>query len=324
VDKKKQLTVKLNSIKKNVFLKESNSSTKQAVAATIENGPSSNDDEKNTIYSFEDPPKIKVLQRNYSDDKSIFTKLPKIKHFIISGVAAILVGVILGFIMIKLLSDVDVKNAEDAGTIIRNPSDTEETPIESTTDSKSEAEDKVTYTFDEITQHMVQIGYFSSRETAEEWNKAYQQQNIEPFIWEKDNEYFIFVALAPSKEKADKLEADIKEIVPEAKDAFDKPWQVLAGTKEISSEEGDWITQGMTLWNEAVTVVNDQSSLSSDLQEKLKNWIDSAPDSLSDEGKVFHKTFQNWIENILDKNQFWQQQSLLISIFKAYEEYING
>jgi stage II sporulation protein B len=301
------------------------------VAAALDRTGNSEEEGKEFQYSSneEDPPKVQVLQRPYTNKSSIFAKIPRLKHLLVAGASATIVGVILGFIMLKLFSGVGI---EDEAQPVNGNTNNNNPGVTDSVDDDPEPSDSgdvdpnsaslVSYTYDGYSPQVVQIGYFTTEEKAKEWNAPFEAKNLEPFIWERENHYYVFVGLSMTKESADKTEATIKEMLPEAEEAFDKSWPVTSSNKETTEEEGNWIKEGMSLWQEIVSDLNGQSILTADMNNKLKTWYDKKPSGISDAGETFSTLFGSLLESN-EQTSEWRIHNQLLAILHGYEIYLN-
>jgi stage II sporulation protein B len=300
------------------------------VAAALDRTGNSDEEGKEFQYSSseEDAPKVQVLQRPYTNKTSIFSRIPRLKHLLVAGASATIVGVILGFIMLKLFSGVGTEDEAQPvnGNTNNNPGVTDSVEDDPEPSDSGNVDPNtaslVTYSFDGFSPQVVQIGYFTTEEKAKEWNAPFVANNIEPFIWERDDHYYVFAGLSMAKENADQIEATIKGILPEAEQAFDKSWPVTSSNKETTEEEGNWIKEGMTLWQETVSDFNSQSTITTDMNNKLKTWYDKKPSNISEAGETFSALFGSLLESS-EQSSEWSIHHQLIAVLHGYEIYLN-
>ncbi|WP_102026877.1 hypothetical protein [Salirhabdus sp. Marseille-P4669] len=329
-NKPKPITVRVNQQVKEFPIKHGHKAEEEIAASIDKNNRDSSDKSKftTTTSSFdENPPKIKVLERPYQSKKSFFASIPKFKHLFISGFSAILVGIVLGIIMLNLLSGVDADDEAEQASGTANVKETntegDTNPVGGTDGEKENPTNLIPVEFDGITAQVVQVGLYSSLESAENGNAPFVEANIDPVIWEKDNQFFVFIGLGFTKEQADQIETSIKDTIAEADGAFDKTWIVKPAKKETTEAEGKWIKEGMTLWQEAVTGYREQSTISSDTNEKLTSWLSEGPKELTESGEAFKSQYKAFIDTISNSEaSVWDREAQFITVLKAYETYL--
>ncbi|MBB6451924.1 hypothetical protein HNQ94_000345 [Salirhabdus euzebyi] len=321
--KQQQLSIRVNGEKYNHHEREKESAREEVAAALDRRSESFSDKEKENDKNLDDIPEVKILQRPYKNKKSLFSKIPSIKHLLIAGLSATFVGIIMGFVMLKLLSGVGTEETvqpanNNGGEGTANVGSNED---DETTGNPSEDNvDLVPITVDGFTPYIVQVGRFTTKEKAEEWEGKFLDKGIDPFIWESNGEFILFAGIGLSKDAAKQLELDIENAGFTPEDAFVKEWPILGKEKNLVDEEGTWVKNGLDTWKE---VVPSFSTNEAQAIEKLTAWYDAKPASLSSEGQELANNMDQYLETLTSNSNKWSKQNSLISILYTFENFLS-
>ncbi|QHS22912.1 hypothetical protein GWK91_08120 [Virgibacillus sp. MSP4-1] len=324
MDKKQNhISIRINGKEKEdqEHLSSVDENVKEEMAAALDNTSETDSfkEGQKTGYDFE-PPKIEVLKRNYKGKKSVFSMIPSMKRLLIAGTSAIVVGSLLGFIMLRVLSGVGVDENEEAGGTQNtdNPS-AEET---SAAANGTEASQGTVVQFDGYEPQVVQVGVYSTQAKAEERQAIFKDSGVHPYIWQRKDQYYLFAGVAMTDADIKNVEASIDSLGfdPE-KDTYVKAWKVVGGEHETSEAEAAWVKEGMGYWEEAVPLFSQPDSNFSELKTKMEQWYQKKPESISKEAEALSGSIQSLLN--LTEDEKWQQQHQMIRILHDYEKYLN-
>ncbi|MRG88217.1 hypothetical protein [Salinibacillus xinjiangensis] len=324
----KKLSVRINGEEKEVTAKSfyKDEDAKKEMAAALDQNREPRHSNQNNPFSYtsnqDEPPKVEVLQRPYQKKRSLFSNMPSLKRLVTAGVSAIIVGSILGFVLLNLLSGIDEPQQALGIEDETNQSATGTDGEDAVTTSPAN-ENTVAVSFDGVDSHVVQVGVYSSEGKAQERQNLFKDSGVYPFIWESEGMFYLFASLGLTNETAKQLETSIEELGfdPE-KDAFVKSWAVAASEKDISEAEGNWIKEGMSLWKETVPLATSYSEELSSQIDKTRSWYQNKPESISESGEQFAAKYNQLLEQ--SEESHWLVQNQLIGILHAYQQYMNS
>lgn len=298
-----------------------NYKTIDEIAASKENSNKPTDRNPYSFTNEKDPPEIKILKKvNPKRRKSVFHQYPKLKHFIISGVAAIFVGVVLGFIMLKIAAGMNTDDDAEPST----PSEQTETNSGDTENGSVPAAgtETTSVSFDPISAQVVQIGAFQTEAAAVEFSASYEAVGIKPIIWYRDELHYTFVGIANTENQIDVVEQSVNDLVEG--EPYSKEWVVAGKTKETSEIEGNWVKEGMNIWQEAISQFSTSQTLDDNTKENIANWLQTKPETMTDEAISFVQRWETLSETIQGEGQVFHIHHQLLQIFYEYETYINS
>ncbi|SEU08759.1 hypothetical protein SAMN05421676_11917 [Salinibacillus kushneri] len=324
MDKKQDhISVRINGKEKvnQNHLTSADENVQDELAAALDKTSDSNlrKEQAKTTHDFE-PPKVEVLKRKYKGKNSLFSHIPSFKRLITAGASAIVVGAILGFVMLRVLSGVGTDNSQEASNIQNNGSPSAEE--NSSANGSNDNSQGTTVSFDGFESHVVQVGVYSTKKKANERQAIFEESGVNPFIWKQEGQFYLFAAIAMTDSSIKETEANIDSLGfdPE-KDTYVKTWSVAAKDKETSETEANWIKEGMSYWEEAVPLLSQSKDGLSSIVAKMEEWYQTKPDSLSEGAETFSNSYQTFIN--LSGDEKWQLQHQLIKILYDYQSYIN-
>src|SRR5699024_2723194 len=138
------------------------------------------------------------------------------KPLLLSVVSAVVIGVLLGFIVLKMSSggaDVASEN---------QPSQPASQGVEAA--SKSENEDQESQRMiqlNELKAYVLQAGVYSEKENTEEVVSTFQSQGYPATIWEEENQYYVFTHIFTTEEQAKDA---VNQLEKNELEVYAKPW----------------------------------------------------------------------------------------------------
>lgn len=174
-------------------------------------------------------------------------------------ISALTIGLISGFTMLYLLTG---KEDSAADSIEKNIK-TEHTAT--STDSNTE-DPLVTYEFPSLQAFTLQIGVFSEKANAEQFIEWLDDKTFLPIIWPDDSLFYVFVGLASTQEQAENLKEKVSSLEAEA---FIKEWQTESFTKQVTTEEQQWLESFNALWESSLKDKKDIKNIKLNWQQLL-------------------------------------------------------
>src|SRR5699024_4947331 len=143
------------------------------------------------------------------------------KPVIIAIISAVCSGGLQRLAMLKVegtLEDYGVPQAKTS-SISENINDSDKTS--SMEDSRGHA----FYQLHKIKRFVIQGGVFEGKVIVKEWKESFQDAAFSPVIWPKEDNYYLFVGIAPAKEQANDIVKEINETY--GLDVFAKEWKTV-------------------------------------------------------------------------------------------------
>ncbi|PAV27623.1 hypothetical protein CIL05_21100 [Virgibacillus profundi] len=261
---------------------------------------------------------IPTLARQYegSNSKKKFGKKEgKLKHFkpvIVTTIAAIAIGSILGFVMLRMFVIID-------GDLSANGSNN--TPVLADDTDKDEEESSTAtstslYMLEPIQAFVLQSGVFSEQANADEWAAKYDEAGLPSIIWEMDNQYFLLAGLGNTNDHAKQSAA---ELSADGFDIFVKEWNTGEIEVELTKEEHAWLKTFVEQWEETL------ASLTSNEVFSVASWkelINNYP-----EGTKKLSGLSETIEEVIDEMSTAENrkaQHILLKLWLQYDKVTNN
>lgn len=249
--------------KANIISQES--ITKDEHAATVDKHLYQNDD------TLELPNKENHDEKNHRMASK--ERKNKWKPVILAIVSAVCIGGLFGLIMLKVVGTLD-----DYGTGQPNASGmpgniNEDDKASTINDSQGEADHQLP----EMTAFVIQGGVFEEESSVNEWKDSFQDAAFSPMVWEDNDDYYLFVGVASTKEQANDLVKDINESF--GLDVFAKEWKSDERELTLADDEQQWINSAVELWNDSLKNIHEEAGLPVDDWEKL---VENSPEQETD------------------------------------------
>jgi len=206
--------------------------------------------------------KLNTAQQNRNT--SIF------KTFVLPIASALIIGLILGFIMLRMFVNVEgnTANVNQQEQPPAAANQTENAAAGTEAEAGTEAAE-----VSPLSSYVLQGGVFSSMESAEAARVSYQEQGLPAVIWERDNQYFLFVGIAHTGEQIDAMEQSVQEM---GLDAFSKEWSTQGANVELTESEAGWLENFQQEWEEGLQTVSANQELPPDF---MADTTGNVPDS---------------------------------------------
>lgn len=185
------------------------------------------------------------------------------KPLLISILSAITIGVILGFIVLRMGA---------GGTGATNNIEASQTPppTKSTTGPAGEEEDSSSPTSPielvELQAYVLQAGVYSERDNTDEVVSTFESHGYAPVVWEKDRQFYVFTHLFAAEEQA---KEEVEDMEKSELETYAKSWITENRTVDMSEEEGVFIQEFVETWNETVEKHSNQETDVIGLWEQL-------------------------------------------------------
>lgn len=169
-----------------------------------------------------------------------------IKPFVLSSISAILIGVLLGFIVLRMSTSA-TEPAVDQGSTAPQ--------MEVAANEPNESEDETAQTHGDlidlpaIEAYVLQAGVYAEKENAEEMATKLENSGHSPVVWEEDQQFFVFSNVFSTEEHAKNSVATMED---ENIEVYAKLWRVEQQSAEITEDEATFLEEFVTIWTETV------------------------------------------------------------------------
>lgn len=232
--------------------------------------------------------------------------LQKFKPLISTIVLALSVGLIMGFIMLRVFGSIDNGMATPGHNPIVNIG-------QATEDTNAQKDEAVNAELPKIEAYILQGGVFSNKANAEKLAKDYQANNVSAIVWEREAEFYLIVGLSVTQDGANKLASNMKE---KRLEAFVKEWVTPAREVELTKNEEEWIHSFQQLLTESIKGGDD--GIGNDLS-KWEEQLENAPKE-SEKIMSFKKSIHSLLDGVKENGGSFAQQDLL-QLWFHYENF---
>lgn len=233
-----------------------------------------------------------------------------IKPMLVAVISALLIGSMLGFIMIKMITNIDLNVKNDPVTANAGLNDDENKD-----DTDDQTDLKVSH-IDKLNAYVLQVGVFSKIENAKEWENKFKEAGFKALIWERESQYFLLAGIAGTEEQARVMSTEMKDA---NFDVFVKEWETNKTEKEFTSEEEKWILSFVKYWNETVESLTKENM---HLSENWNNLTRDYPDNSDDITQLVNEINKHSFEEFHNIND-WHKQYILLDLWYHYDAVFN-
>lgn len=219
----------------------------------------------------------------------IFKKKSKLQVLLITTLSAVVLGVIIGAVMLKLLTSFDA----------------EETEVNATGQTSAALAEKSVL----LTAYVLQGGVFSEKKNAEKWVKKYNKQGVPAVLWEREGNFYLFAGAAPAENQA---REQAKKINSKKLDIYVKEWTAPIAKGTLLTAEKEWLKEFQAVWSNALQKTDRSGGRSDDEWQKL---IRKAPPE-SNACQQLTRTITSNLDKLTHENPGQVQQALL-NIWKS-------
>ncbi|WP_407269604.1 SPOR domain-containing protein [Radiobacillus sp. PE A8.2] len=241
-----------------------------------------------------------------------------IKTFAVAGVSATLIGLTLGFILLRLFvgigEDGDQTATSDNANTDTPTTTTDDAGSETGTDTSSEVGTDgslVAYTIDPMQAFVIQAGVFSTVEKAETWQTQFTEAAFPSMVWEHEGQFRLFAGLFATEQSADIF---AEQMTASGLEPYVRPWQTEATAIELSSEVEAWISAFPALWQESLKEIGNASALATDWQ----TWVDKYPAQNAEQLQGVQQASQQLIASLSSGAETKQLQIELLQLWEQY------
>ncbi|WLV23688.1 hypothetical protein QR721_08520 [Aciduricibacillus chroicocephali] len=185
----------------------------------------------------------------HMDAKKVPGKRSKLQVLLVTTVSAIVLGVLIGTVMLKLLT---VFETDEAAVTVSGHAN-------AAMNKKSEL----------LSAYVLQGGVFTKKKNADEWLAKYEKAGVPAVLWQRDGSYYLFAGAAPAEKQA----AEQAKLIEKAKlDIYIKEWTAPIAKGELKDNEKKWLSEFSTVWNRTLQKTGETHSAS-----EWNSLIKSAP-----------------------------------------------
>lgn len=240
-------------------------------------------------YYYEDT--LWLPEKNEEEKAHYFsaskTSHHKWKPVIITIFSAVFIGTLFGMIMLKIVGSLDGNgnNPTPANGAVNQTEDNANGADKNENNGSS-------YTIPEWKAFVIQGGVYETEDSVDEYKPSFQDADFAPAVWERDDQYFLLIDIAPTKEESEKQADDIKETYD--LDVFAKEWQTKESEVRLGEDEQDWMDDVIELWESDFEKMDDDGDFS------VGEWQDLIDDFPKDSGNHLEALANEMTEQIDD------------------------
>lgn len=225
----------------------------------------------------------------------------RLKTVIIAFLSAIIIGTILGFVMLHMMTNINGGHRVASST---NIDEKENNTVNDTTSIELE----------EMSGYVVQAGVFSDPSNAKEWAETYKQAGLQTVTWKREGHYYLLVGLTSTLEEAKQLEAELQSY---EYDLFIKEWKTDSSKIKTTDEEGTWLQLFQSEWQVALNNIYGESDLAIEDWEHLLNEVPSV-NQFSNLYDIMAHYFK---ENNMQQASEHDIQIMLLNMWRELEQF---
>lgn len=230
-----------------------------------------------------------------------FFQRKDVKKYLIVITSAMVIGLMFGFITLKVLNHVGQPKDIGALTVNTNEAATETN------------EEEVSQEIKQLDAYVVQGGVFANKENLKEWKDRFQKEGVSAIEWKRDDLYYLFLGIGSSEQEIDKLK---EKLLKKELDVYVKKWTTSNKEVHLPQDDLTWIDSFITLWESSITNMDNKDLF-------VKNWPDLIKSGENLSEKV--TTFNNELQAGLNDNSLSSQedkQYMLLLFWTLFEQHI--
>ncbi|RDW21660.1 SPOR domain-containing protein [Oceanobacillus chungangensis] len=204
-------------------------------AATVQESEQDNVDEEVQTFASLKQPKMQQGKKT--------GRFRSLRTLLIAIGSAIIIGSVLSYVMFQIFVIVDGNQAADPGLAT--------TPINQR--DNQEAIPTQAHSLISLNAFVLQAGVFSNKTNADEWMNIFADAGLEAIVWEKDDQYFLFLGVAATKEQAKTIATGLTTEF----DIFVKEWSTAEGEVKLTDGEFQFVQQFTEDFQTALSVLSD-------------------------------------------------------------------
>ncbi|KGX88076.1 SPOR domain-containing protein [Pontibacillus marinus] len=288
---------------------------------------------------------ISVLERTYPVKNNRFGVPKTIKRMIMAGASAVLIGVALGYMMLRIFAGMESPEAssstayqddvtqQEAASGKETTNEDSSTKGEAVTDKgnggQAVAASKTTMTFPTVSAFVVQAGIFSTKEKAEIMQSAIATKGFKTYVWPRDGQFYLFAGVAGSKAEAEEMATLLKA---QEVEVYVKDWNVSGTEKNVAQPEGKWVQTGANEWqtllSPAASLIISGSGDAGALAKPMNSLKSSIPENITEQAAPLQQSYNQYLSAVqsYQTNQtianLWAIQVSLLGVWYGYEQYV--
>lgn len=186
------------------------------------------------------------------------------KAILVSGISAIFVGTVIGFILFRMFVQVDAPAS--AG----NPAQGTTPAVQP--EREEAGSDLVTSSLDSLETYIIQAGIFSEQENADPLIASLTSLDIPTVFLEWDGQFYLMAGVGPSEDAVKSLAESLSK---NQADLYVKEWSTKAREIEMTEAENSWLTEFQVFFAEHLK----QSDLNQPVpDEEITALVELAPE----------------------------------------------
>lgn len=166
------------------------------------------------------------------------------KPLFVSILSAITIGVLLGFIILRLgAGGTDVDHADSQTPPTANSA------VDTNKEENSSGEATTPVELGALQAYVLQAGVYSERENTDDVVSTFKDHGYTPIVWDQNDQYFVFTHVFATEEKAKQVS---KQMEDKDLETYAKLWTTDKKTVDLSSEDARFVQDFVEVWTETV------------------------------------------------------------------------
>lgn len=241
-------------------------------------------------------PKLKKKRSKNSFNFRI-NSIGRFKSYIIAGSTALIIGAILGFIMLNMLTNVDQITSDG------------KQPVAASNDENQERKHQE---IDEMNAYVLQLGVFGEKENSEHWREKFKEKDVPVINWEFEDQYYLLTGVSSTEQELDQQMDEMKE---DDMEAYKKNWTTSASEIYVTDEELEWLTLFQANWQASLDTLEENKTLTITPWEDLLHEYPEKGENI----KPLKEAVETHMKDI-EKGEEKQERKALLSLWLEYDD----
>ncbi|WP_121605432.1 hypothetical protein [Virgibacillus sp. Bac332] len=274
--------------------------------------PSGRNEQAAALSDSEDekiPPYTRVSDTKPSKFAMHKRKWKEFKPAILSVLSALVIGSFLGIMMLNMFimieDDNHMSGNQNSSAAVTNDDDQD--------NDKQADRSASSVRLDEIRAYVLQGGVFSEKANADVRAGSYRDRGVPVTIWERGDQYFLFIAAATTETQAEQLQQGLVDT--DMDDIYVKEWSTGNITTDLTRDENSWAQSFIKTWKDTL-----------ESGEFEKNTWDSLLKAYPKDSEQLKELYQS-TQQVLEKAgqaEALQKKALLMELWKTFGTTLNN
>ena len=238
---------------------------------------------------------------------------PGFKPFIIAAASATVIGITLGFIMLRMFAGIGDDGQAMTEPLGTTPSNTPSGTEQNTPSAASNGE-MASYTLASLSAWVIQTGTFNGEKGASDNQELFANANFPTILWDNAEDYRVFAGVSSTKQDAD---SSAQAMVEQGLDIYVREWQTTETEINIDANATTWLDGFTTHWQQSLTALASENSLTS-VSGNWESWLANYPETENEQLDAINQAASQLLEGIKNEASVHQLQIDLLNVWHNY------